>query len=239
MDSRVQAMLPTRKEISDFKQLDRAADIRRRSDQVPASIQRVYLSADELGTARPEGNPYKIPFPFNGFHVEDATDQTVQVRLSLDAPTIQSIGNYKTLKLNDSSIFNEVVSAAFLTWTAQTGKTCTLVFFVDVDFKPGSQLSLTAGGVSISSGSAVSTSVVTLAAAAATALFAQVSTRKQGTWINDTGIDQYIGPLGVTATGATKGLKIPNGTPVIWQNTAALYAYNTGAAVDTVVMSES
>ncbi|MGE4109034.1 MAG: hypothetical protein AB7F66_17685 [Bacteriovoracia bacterium] len=231
--------LTTRKEISDAKQLDRAADIRRRSDERPASMQRIVLTADQLATAASEGNPYKIPFPFNSFHVESATDQTVEVRLSPDDQSVRSIANYKTLKLNDSGVFTEVLSGGYLTWAAQAGKTMTIVFFVDVDWRSGSQLSLTAGGISISDGSAVATSVVTLAAAAATVLFAADSTRKLGTWINDTGITQYIGPATVTATGATKGMPVAPGAVIEWRNTAALYAFNTGAAFDTVAMSES
>ena len=240
MDPRVAEHIKSRSQIAADKQQIRAADIRYNSDVRPASVQRITLSADQLGTAVAEGNPLVIPFPFDSFHVEAATDQTVEVKLSLGSErNSRSIQNYKAIKLNDAGVCGSIQTGCALTWSAQSGKTMTIVFFIGFAFNPGSQLSLTAGGVSVSSGSAVTNAVVTLAAAAATAIFAQDATRKQGTWINDTGITQYAGPVGVTATGSTKGLPVLPGATFVWQNTAALYLYNTGAAFDTVAMSET
>lgn len=199
---------------------------------------RLVLSATDLGTARPEGNPLKIDFPFTGFHVEDATDATVSVRLSQNAADGFSIANYKSIKLNDAGTFNRVQKNAQITWAAQTGKAITIVFFFDTEFRPGSQLSLTSGGVAVTEGSAITHALVTLTAATAVVVFAADSTRKLGTFRNTTGARIWVGLSTITsgdAAAATDGFIVEPGDVFEYRNTAALYALSVGGGAVVAV----
>lgn len=214
-----------------------AAAIRRDSEMRPRLQLRIPL---ELDAARTAQNPFVISAPFTAFYVEEATDTNVSIRMSLTSPEGQNISQYTTLRENDSGEFEDPIRAAYLTWPAQVGKTLTLVIYLGVAFRPGSQISVNSGGVSINDGSAVANSVVTLAAAAATVLFAADATRKVGSAFNDTGATLYLGGTAtVTDTGATKGFPWLPGAPLTWRNTAALYCYNPGGTVSTTILTET
>jgi len=186
----------------------------------PFEIQTMTLALD---TAVTIGNPYKIGFPFKSVFVRTATDGSVAVTLRPQTPDSYQSG--ADLRLNDSLDFDQQQSQAYLTWTAQAGKSITLVFFVNASFQSGSQVSQTAGGVAIVDGSAFVESYPTLSAATAGVLLSTDTTRKIATIRNYSGQSIYVGSSAITNSGATIGEEIaPNGT-FYWRNTATLYGY--------------
>lgn len=216
--------------------IKRSAEIRRASDARPFQMQKVVL---DLTTARLEGNPYKISVPIRSLFVRDASDALVQVSVSVNSDDAQSIQNAVPLKINDAFDFGFQVASINLTWAAQSGKSVTLYLFTEASFRSGSQLSISAGGVSISDGTAFTNTVTTLTAATASLLFAADTTRKNGTWRNETGADVWVGSSAVTNSGATKGFVVKNGEVFNWKNSAALYAYSVGGSTTEVVMGEN
>lgn len=216
--------------------LKMSAEIRRASDQRPFQMQKVVI---DLTTARTESNAYILSLPMRSIFVRDATDSIANVNLSMNDSDAQAVANAISLKINDSVDFGSQVSKIALTWEAQSGKSMTIYVFTEAAFRSGSQLSLSAGGVSINDGTSFTTTVVTLTAATASPLFASSSTRKIGIWRNDTGADVWLGPSTVTNSGSTKGFRVAAGETFQWRNTAALYAYSVGGSATEVTMEES
>ena len=209
------------------------AEIFEDSTSNPFEVQVIDLT---LTTARTPENPYRVGFPFKSVFVREATDGTVSV--DLRPTTNDSFQSPVKLKLNDSLIMGRPVSEAFLSWSAQAGKTIQLVFFVTSEFRSGSQVSQNAGGVSISDGTAFVNAQLTLVAATALSVFASDSTRKKGTLQNTTGASIWVGASTVTNSGATIGIEVPSGGIFYWSNTAQLYAYSVGGGLVTT-MSET
>lgn len=203
--------------------LKRSSEIRRNSDLNPVKVIRVSI---DLTTARSEGNPFPVKFPFSSLRVEAATDSLTNCQLSLGSDAGLQMQNYSKLVLNDSMEFDDTINAAFLTWSAQSGKTMTLVFYVDCKFRSGSQLSLNAGGVSISEGSAFAQAIVSLTADRAVEIFSSNANRKVGQFYNDSGASIWVGGSSVTNTGSTKGFEILPGEKFFWKNSSALYGYS-------------
>lgn len=212
--------------------LKQDAEVFRGSTEQPFEVQVINL---DLTTARTPENPYPIRFPFKSVFVRTATDSTVSVDLRVQ--TQDSYQGKASLKLNDSLIFGQQQASAFLSWEAQSGKTVSLIFFVSAEFRSGSQVSQTAGGIAIIDGSSFTQSVVALTAATATQIVAQDTTRKQLTIVNETGSDVWLGASTVVNTGASRGLKLVTGGVYIWRNTAALYGYSVGGG-DVQLTSE-
>lgn len=198
------------------------------STQKPFSIQIVTL---DLSTARLQTNPYKIGFPFKSVYVEAATDVLANIEMQIGMQdTIQSS---VTMKLNDSLSLDIPTSEAYIWWPAQTAKTITLVFFTAAEFRSGSQISVTGGGVSIVDGSTLThPDRVVLAAATPTIIAPALATRKCATLQNATGAEMWIGGTTVSNTGAKQGILIPANGVVEWRNTGALYGFSVaGGAV--------
>jgi hypothetical protein len=178
-----------------------------------------------LDTAKLSTDPFKIGFPFKSLFVSDATDTAVQVSLIPGAR--DSLQGAITLSKKDSWDSDAMVAEAYLYWSAQASKSITLLFFVDSSFRSGSQISVTAGGVSISSGSSATQASVNLAATTAAAIAPALSTRKQATIQNLSGADLYVGADNtITDTASTGSIRIADGGIIVWQNTGALYGYS-------------
>lgn len=191
--------------------------------QKPFGIQAVTL---DLSTARDASNPFKIGFPFKSVYVSTATD--VYANVNMQPNSNDSFQSSLPLKQNDSWVREFPVSQAFLWWAAQSGKSITLLFFVDSEFRSGSQVSVTGGGVSIVEGSTLSTTRVDLTASTATLVLAADSTRKCSTIQNNTGAEVWFGGSSVSSTGAGLGYLVPAGATFTFKNTGALYAYSVG-----------
>lgn len=199
------------------------------STQKPFKIQRIDLT---LTTAQLATNPYKIGFPFKSVYICSASD--VLANVSLLPETQDSYQSAIPLKQNDSWTTDEPVSGAFLYWSAQTTKTISILFFIDSEFRSGSQISQTGGGVAIIDGSSFTQSAVALTAATATLVMAGDTTRKSISVQNNTGADVWFGNSTVSNTGANLGQRVAAGGIFVWRNTSALYGYSVaGGTGDT------
>lgn len=191
--------------------------------QRPFSVQ---VQTITLTTAQLETNPYEIKSSFKSIYIQDATDvlTTIQVKLG-SRDTLQ--GAFQ-MKKNDAISSSIPITGAFLHWSAQTAKTITLVIFTDVEFKSGSQISVTGGGVSIVDGSTITGPTRVVLGAATAGIIAPANTlRKKCTLQNKTGASLYIGDSTVTGSGATEGIEIVDKGIIYWQNTGALYGFST------------
>lgn len=207
--------------LSKFQEIQRAR-IFEGATQRPFSIQLVTL---DLSTAILPTRPYKIGFPFKSFYVQNATDVYANVNVKVQMQ--DSIQSSFPTKLNDSWVNEFPVAEAYLDWSAQAGKTMTIVFFLESEYRSGSQISVTGGGVSIVDGSTITGPTrVTLSAAAAGIIAPADPLRKVASIYNDTGSDVFIGDSTVTNTGATKGIPLANGDVLAWRNTGVLYGYS-------------
>lgn len=238
VDGRPENVLKKMQEVLDTMLTKTASNIRYGSDVRPVSQYRLTLTSTDLTTARTSANPLRVNVPFTSYIVEAATDTNTNVYLAPSSDSIVSLSNYKLIKLNDSAEYSRTQNDCFLYWPAQSGATMTIVFFVDVAFRPGSQISVTAGGVSITEGSAFSNSVITLAAATAGILCPSSTSRKVASFENETGADMWLGSSSVTNTGSTKGQVLHPGGRFSWKNSAPLYGYSV-AGGDVVVMEET
>jgi hypothetical protein len=179
----------------------------------------------DLATARLETDPYRLGFPFKSIFVQDATDVYVEISVKLGSRDAQQ--SSFTMKQNDSFYNSFPITEAYLHWEAQPGKTAVLVIFTQSEFKSGSQISVTGGGVSIVEGSSVTGPTQAVLAAATAGIIAPADPlRKKATLQNKTGADLYLGGSTVTNAGATEGIKIPSDAIFYWLNTGALYGYS-------------
>lgn len=179
----------------------------------------------DLTTARDINNPFEVLFPFRSVFVEQASD--ANTFFYLKPSNREDMQKPFRMGLKDSWALPYQIPKCFLHWSAQPGKTVELVFFADGEFRSGSQISVTSGGVSISDGSTVSgPTQVVLAAGVAGIIAPQLLTRKVSIIQNKTGSDFYIGAATVTSSGATEGIKIPDGAIIEHRNTGALYGFS-------------
>ena len=200
-------------------------DNARIADQISNQDFKVQRIDIDLSTARTRGAPFRIGFPFKSIFVQSATDVYAEVSMVLGS--IDSFQSAFTIKMNSSLKVDYPVPQAFLYWEAQSGKTMTIIAFVDAEFSSGSQISVTGGGVSIIEGSSITgPTQVVLSAATAAAIAPADTLRKVATLQNKTGADLYIGGSTVTNSGATEGIKIEPDAIFYWRNTAALYGYS-------------
>jgi hypothetical protein len=203
------------------KELLKLAKIYQGNTQRPFSVQKITLN---LSNSRLETDPFKIGFPFKSLYVQTATD--VYVSLNVKLLTRDTTQSSFPIRLNDTFTNEDEIAEAYLDWSAQPGKSITLIFFLESEFKSGSQISVTGGGVSIVDGSSIALGTITLSAATAAAIAPADPLRKKATIQNKTGADLYVGASTVTNAGATEGILIPNNGIVYWNNTSALYGYS-------------
>ncbi len=205
------------------------------STERPAKVQVLTIALD---TAKLATDPLRIGFPFKSMFITTATDTNVE--LSVLAGTRDSLQSAFPMHKNDSWNSEEPISEAYLYWAAQSGKSITIIFFIDSMFNSGSQISVSSGGVTLSDGSTISAaSRTTLAATTAAVIAAADSTRKVTTLYNNTGGTLYVGgDATVTSSGATTGIGYPNQAIFQHRNTGALYGYSV-AGGDVVKVTES
>lgn len=191
--------------------------------QRPFQVQRLVL---DLTSARLETDPLIISFPFRSIFIQDATDNNVSVNFR--PTTTDSIQSYFSLKKNDAWNVDTAIPRGYLHWSAQSGKSITIILFTDAEFKSGSQISVNSGGVAINEGSTAGAATrVTLSATTAAAIAPSNSNRKVCLIENNTGADLYIsGANTLTNSGATRGIKVLAGDRIEWRNTAILYGYS-------------
>lgn len=218
-----------------FRQLQSADQAALFANTVNAG-QEVRVVTFDLSTAQLETNPKPLGFAFKSFIVLSATDSSVTLNMRLATrDTYQD--KISITNLISGFKLPYPVQGAYFDWTAQSGKSITIVFFrsgeMSINRVTQSQ------GNTVSEGSTVTTSaLVTLTAATAGAIFPVLASRNTGVAQNITGGDIWVGDSSVTNSGATTGIKFANGERIVWKNTAALYAYSVLGG-DIAVMEEA
>lgn len=220
---------PTVDQLIQDTNLRQKASILRSSDQRPKLSVRVPIALD---VARSASDPLVIIQPFNGFYVEEATDSSTSVKMGLGSVDKYNTDNYTTLKENDAAYSTEETRGCTLFWDAQAGKSITIVFYVGVDFRPGSLLSVITGGVTVNEGTALTQAGLGAAGNASSVvcsgtvaqLLPSDSNRKIAKLFNP-GADLWVGNSAVTAG---VGDYWPGGTWLEIKNTAAHYAISAG-----------
>lgn len=191
--------------------------------QRPFSVQ---IEVIDLGTAVLETNPKHMRGQFRSVYIQDATDPTAYVNVKIGSR--DSVQSAFKMKYNDAFAMSQPQNDLYLHWPAQVGKTLTVVKFTDVEFVSGSQISVSGGGVSINTGTAVTgPTQVALSAVTATIILPVNGNRKQATLQNKTSGSLYIGGSTIGAVGgANEGLEILPGDLFVWTNTGALYGWS-------------
>lgn len=205
--------------------------IRYGTDQRPIIFQKITLALD---TARSSSDPLKVSFPFVSVFMREATDSTAEISLMPIDNGIDRVDSALALRKNDAFDFKNMIPGGQLFWTAQAGKSVTLIFSTMGAMKPGAQLSQIAGGVSVSDGSSISSAKLSSTGAAptvtvttaATQICATDTDRKVLTFYFPA--DCWVGDASVAV--GTRGVYQPAGQ-LVYKNTAALYAIAVSGSV--------
>lgn len=196
-----------------------------------AAGQEVRSMTIDLTTAQLPTNPKPVGFSFRSFIVLSASDSAANLNMKL--ATVDSFQDRITLtRLVSGFKLPYPVNNAFLDWSAQAGKTITILFFLTGEMTINRVTEAQASDVMSTIGAPTA---VTLVAATAAAIFPALASRRQGTADNNTGGVLYIGDSTVTDSGATKGIAIPAGGKILWKNVSALYGYSAGGGVVNTV----
>jgi hypothetical protein len=193
---------------------------------------RLVIALDTASTAQ---NPFVVNQPFDGVYVETATDNLTTVKLSMGSLDTYQTDNYVTLTKNCALKNDFEVKGATLTWSAQAGKTITVVFFLGASFTPGSLISAISGGVNVLEGSTINEALLGSGGASSS-----VSVTSTATQLLPTDSSRIVATLnfsspvniGDSSVTATTGLPVPANTPIEFRNTGALYAI-TAAGTST------
>lgn len=188
--------------------------------QHPFEVQVLTLN---LTTARLETDPFRVNFPWRTVFVKKATDSSVEIQLKP-----QTDDSYQSsVPLNRNDIFSNEYpfASASLYWSAQPGKSITLIFFVNAEFRSGSLISVTSGGLVATNGDSFTTANLSFVAATPLKIFNQDFDRKNGVFQNNSGAVIYLGTSSVSSviSNANIGLAIQDGQSFEWKNTAELW----------------
>jgi hypothetical protein len=224
-ESKMNKNLLQRELVQGDQTLDQAYITRAKVER-PQTIQRVTFPLD---AAQSEYGPKEINFPFKSFFVESASDPNTYVYVRPN--TKDEVQSYFKVSNRDSWTVEKPIAQAFIHWPAQAGKSITIVFFSDAEFRSGSQQSVSSGGVSINEGSSITDGNVTLVAATPKKIFDQNFNRKVATWYNDLGAVARVG--GSSLVSATLGIPVPPGGIYVSKNTAEIWAYCSVGGVTT------
>nr|BFD59654.1 hypothetical protein CKG001_17610 [Bdellovibrio sp. CKG001] len=200
------------------------ASIQVQAAQRPQNVFRVVL---DLSKERSEDDPYSVLKHFKSVLFESSTDQKAEIFMRPISKSQEQ--DYFALRYRDSWAVSTVVANAHFHWSKQPGVKVTLVFFSDAEFRSGSQMSITSGGVSINEGSSVSGPLhVNLAAGVAAEIAPQDFFRKVAVIQNKTGADLFLGANNTVNATTNEGLKVPPDGFFEWRNTGALYGFSSG-----------
>ncbi|MFN3453522.1 MAG: hypothetical protein ACK41T_01080 [Pseudobdellovibrio sp.] len=179
----------------------------------------------DLSVARDINNPMEVNFPFKSVFVEQATDPNCF--FFVKPSNREDMQKPFRMGLKDSWALPYQIPRCFLHWDQQLGKKIELVFFADAEFRSGSQISVTSGGVSISDGFQFIQNYVTAAANTEVQLLAQNSTRKVS-YIHNIGDDPiYLGLPSETidvSGGSNKFWEVLPNEKFEFRNTAEMWA---------------
>ncbi len=180
--------------------------------------------------------PQRIGHAFKSMYFQNS-DNPKNVILVKPSTTDAHQSSFE-LGYKDVWTVDRTLNDAFIYWPAGQTGTGKLILFTDSNFKSGSQVSITAGGLSISEGSSAALTNQTLTAATASEILPQNFFRKTATVVNDTGDNIFLGENNTVNATTKKGVPIANGDSFKWRNSAALYAYSTGGG-KLIVLEET
>lgn len=184
-----------------------------------------------LDTAQLRTQPYRISFGFASFVVLDSTDSSVSInaRIGSEDTNVDSF----PLRKNSSLDLPGPIQKMFLDWPAQAGKTISILFLLEGNFKTNQLVSTVSANVNLTDGGTVTTQTGAQVLAAGGTLFAQDTARNLMMIQNNSGQSIWVGSTGVTTSAGTKpGIEIAPGAFYEWRSTAAcvaISAADTGA----------
>ncbi len=199
------------------------------TDMRPRKQLRVVVPLD---TARNEFDPLEINNPFSAYYVETATDDNAVVRMSLTSREAQNISQYTEIRRKDAARFSLPIRSAFLTWDAQAGKSMTIIFFLGLEFIPGTINTAITGGVSISDGTTLTSSAAATATTTAGLIAAADPDRVKLVISNLGSARVFLGSAAVTTDlGGFPGIPLDPGLSYFWISEAACYAVAASGSV--------
>lgn len=219
-----------REELDNYFSLGQASLLRSKSD-TPFEIIPVTL---DLTTARAANDPFIVNFPFKSIYVSSASDTSTSVNCQVD--TSDSYQGVFPLGNKDSMTFPFPRAKANLSWSAQAGKSITIIFFVTGEFKSGTvQSQLIGAGVA---STFIPKTAVLVAAAASTPLIAANTSRTKITFQN-LGPDEVYISGSVAATVIAGYALAPSTSVTITSNTSAFCAIAAAADSTVKIIEES
>jgi hypothetical protein len=186
-----------------------------------------YAKTFNLATDKDQFAPEVLNFQFRSFWVISTTDNTCQVTMIPNDVSEGQLNGAITLKQNLAIKNGFPFSGAQFYWSAQSGKTMTVLFFVDADVTPGSQITNISGGVTISAGSSRSDAALastqdqpSVTIGASPTMIFPADSARLGAELEVAGGTIKLGGSGITSTnGATRN----DGDRWDDANTGALY----------------
>ncbi len=239
-----------------FEIPDRTGDFKSRYDMPSENIQDLVQRRPKaftkyeisLTTARTESDPFVIASVGRAFQVVFFT--------TTDAARIPLVNAYCKVRIGENLEecafdghnewgYRGDFEKLYLSWAAQTGVTLSLIVYhfdetpwMNKSNQVTGTISASGATFTVSSPTAYTRTVVTLSATTEIALLGVDATRKNGLVQNNTGAILYVGPTGLTNSGATIGIAIAVGGSLIWNNTAALFGYSVAGGT-AVAISET
>lgn len=220
----------------------REAQIRDDADRRPRWVSRVTLDLTTAVSFNDKDAKILAGEPFDAIYIEDATDDTTSIKVAYTSPELYQTANYQTLKKNDSMSFEKSVKQAILSWDAQSGKSITLIFFIGARFQSGSFRQVLSGGVSVTTGSAITPVAPVTVTSAATSIVAASSTRKRVTLQLATGSPAiWIASVNTLTAegGATPGIQVSPGDTYEYDGQGALYGITAGGSATVQINTEA
>ncbi len=177
-----------------------------------------------LANALEQNQAIPVPFKFKSIRVEKASGADVEVKLIVGKNNTGR--DYILLRQNDTINF-DYLTEGWLYWDAQAGETMDILFGIDVEFRQGSLISESTGGVVISEGTDVETVAAATVATTAGVLLAADTTRVMSTIQNKSGATIWLGDSTVTTS---TGFELVANGVYEYKNSDALYAIASGAS---------
>lgn len=218
--------------IKQSNQVQNAAGIQESIDSRKTRV-RVYNVT--LTNAQAEFDSLRIDYPFKGIWIQTATDSNANISVIANSQREGQLSNAFTMRRNDFIKFEDYCSGAQIYWAAQSGKTMTIVVFIEGEVRPGSLISQISGGVQVLEGSSVDTDRLGSSGNAATV--AVTTTAAIVLPANSARVKAEIyfdGPcwLGDSAVAVNRGIRMPSAGLYEWKNTGALYAIAEAGTVN-------
>lgn len=211
-----------------FQDQSNAALVRSKSD-TPFEVRSFTI---DLTTAKARNQAMEINCPHKSFYVAAASDTAVKINMIPD--TKDDYQDVIPLTLRDSGFYQFPKSKALFYWDAQPAKTVTILFFVSLEFRSGSNVTQVSSSVDANSVSNL-TPVSVDTTAGGVLVVAQDLNTKVINLYNDGPNTCFLGASGVTAV---NGFPLLSGQTVIIKNTAAIYGITSVGTATIRILKE-